>query len=165
MEKILYKLLDTPYIEYLVEKSAPRSREETLLLAEECSKYLSLSHFRPGEIPVSKEVDEIWHLLILETRPYKELCEKLPGKIFKHHCSAVYQRLSSSNDEKLSNDTEASRQLEWLLSYVQNFGDFTEEALPCWPYALKIMKKLNLNLSDFNQNLKTLLQKKQNKIH
>lgn len=82
--------------------------------------------------------------------------QKLPLKKYMYHQSAVYEKFSNPNREKPSAASEVGRNLEWLASYVSNFGDFTQESLPYWPYASAIMENLNLDLISLNQKLKSL---------
>ena len=119
----MYKNLATQYLtdtlrSYLIKKCSFQSEQETLQQTEECLRFLYLSHLTKGAIPVCQKIDEIWHLLILQTKEYFELCENLPGKKYIHHSSDIYQQLSRDDNAKV----EAKRQLEWLVSYVKNFG-------------------------------------------
>lgn len=156
---LVSSLLSLPYVEYVAIKSAPQSREDTLEQLEECLRYLYLSHFVSGSIPVNKKIDDIWHLLILETQCYFELCEKLPGKKIIHHQSIVYENLSSPNSIPINVQLQTKRNLEWLISYVANFGDFKERAVRYWPYTQALMHNLKIDLVSLNQKLKSFSKK------
>ncbi|QTR04077.1 hypothetical protein J7S33_03550, partial [Saccharothrix algeriensis] len=57
-----------------------RSSAELRLQTEECLKFLVIaSEADPLFIPMTREVDEVWHELILQTHFYAELCARLPG--------------------------------------------------------------------------------------
>jgi len=146
------KYLSEGWIDYLIKKNPHQAQEETLFQLEECLRFLSLSHFSFGNIPVSQKIDDIWHLLILETRSYEALCLALPGKRFIHHSSHDFK----SSNAVISHPEEAQRQLEWLVNYVSNFGEFTEQHLAYWPFAKALMEKLHLDVPSFYQKLLAL---------
>ncbi len=141
---------------YLVEKSKPQLESEIFLQLEECVRFLYLSSLSEGSIPVGKVIDDIWHLLILETREYEQLCLRLPGKKFIHHTSDIFVSFSEQVEEE-TQEEESRRQLEWLVSYVANFGDFTKESLPYWTYGWALCQKLNVSVEQFNVQLKQCL--------
>lgn len=158
------KFLTKSLVCYLIEKCKPQTEEDTLLQTEECLRFLYLSHLTNGPIPVSQTVDNIWHLLILQTKEYFALCESLPGKTIIHHSSEIYLKYSleneTQNQEKISfqeQAIEAKRQLEWLVSYVKNFGQMKEENIKYWSFAVGLRKKLNLSLEEFNNMLVQLI--------
>jgi hypothetical protein len=101
----------------------------------ELLKFLLLLHHAEGDIPVSQEVDEVWHLWIMQTKQYQELCEKLPSQKFIHHCSNDYP----SETEDISDDLKSDSALSYLVSYVNNFEPFTEESVIYWPTAAKLL--------------------------
>lgn len=158
MTKLVKNYLSQEYINYLIKKNSDISPEVTLQQAEECLRFLYLASFTSGPIPVNQKIDQIWHLLILETRAYADLCEKLPQKKFIHHSSDIFSE-QNENDNKLSSQEESKLNLEWLVSYVANFGEFTLEASEYWPYANSIMKQLNLDINLFNKKLLSLINK------
>lgn len=141
----------------LAQKNPEQEVEETINQTEECLKFLALSHLTSGSIPVNQKVDKIWHMLILETKAYAELCEKLPGNKFIHHTSDVFSQYKAFTQEDSEN--ESKRYLEWLVTYVAHFGNFTEVSAKYWPFAVGIMKFLNLNIYQFNEKLKQLIHK------
>lgn len=163
---LLKRYLDEDCLTYLYAKNPHQSPTETRQQTEECLRYLYLSGFVHGSVPISREVDHIWHLLILETKYYLALCQRLPGGYFRHHSSHDFPnktRLAKTRlvvpDPSLrqrSGSSEASRNLSWLLSYVANFGDFTLDTIRYWPYAIGILQQLNLNICDFNKKLRDL---------
>lgn len=158
---LVQKYLCESMVSYLVEKSPQQTKEETIQQTEECLRFLYLSHFTRGGIPVSQKVDNIWHLLILETQDYLALCEKLPAKSFIHHRSDALTQFKKKFQEETSEileppAQEAKRHLEWLVSYVKNFGPFTEKNIQHWSFAQALRLKFQFNLEQFNQQLQAL---------
>ena len=117
----------------------------------ELLKYLVLAHYIDGPIPFSKEMDELWHLWILQTQQYQELCLSLPGKKFIHHSSNDY----GNQDPDIASSEAFSKQLSFLVSYRHNFGEFTSDIVQFWPYAKQIMMVEKLDINGFNQYLMT----------
>jgi hypothetical protein len=154
------KYLSKSLLCYLIEKSRPQHEEETTKQIEECLRFLYLSHFTKGAIPVSQFVDNIWHLLILQTQEYFRLCESLPAKKYIHHSSNVYIKAEEQFSNQISfTETpaeEAKRQLEWLVSYIENFGELNIESLQYWSFANALCLKFNLTLESFNLQLRSL---------
>jgi hypothetical protein len=98
-------------------------------------------------IPVVPLIDKIWHFLILQTREYHEICEQLqPGK-FLHHRTFLYERHMSINP-KISELHQED--LSWLASYVDNFGDYSKEAVVFWRIPLLLMSELDWSLEKVN---------------
>ena len=160
IQNLVHQFLSKSLLQYLVEKSLPQEEKDTLQQTEECLRFLFLSHLTQGSIPVSQKVDEIWHLLILQTKEYVELCQSLPAKKIIHHSSDIYLNyfaLENPNEKKEeSPESQAKRQLEWLVSYVVNFGPLKPENIQYWPFASGICLKFNLSLEDLNSQLKNL---------
>ena len=146
---------------YLLEKLSPQGEKETLIQAEECLRFLYLSSLTQGSIPVTKTIDDIWHFLILQTKEYSELCQSLPGKKMIHHSSDIYLKHFSLESPSLLENEEAEmesqRQLEWLVSYVFNFGDFTEDNIPYWSFAAALCEKYKLSSDQLNNELRAFL--------
>ena len=86
-EELIATYVEDRLLEYLLKKSPALSRDEVILRVCEVLKYLYFGSLSDGPIPFNDELDEIWHLLILQTRQYQELMEKLPHKTFIHHNS------------------------------------------------------------------------------
>lgn len=152
---LVQKFLSEGLCRYLIEKSPHQSKQETLMQAEECLRYLYLAHLTKGSIPVTQKIDDIWHLLILQTKEYFDLCLSLPAKRYIHHCSDIYAKYSGENTLE-NKSAEAKRQIEWMVSYVNHFGDMTEDNLKYWTFAQALCSKLNLSLEKFNEELKNI---------
>lgn len=153
------RYLPEPYYYYLVEKSK-LPLEEVAILIEECLKMLILLPYTKWFIPVSSQVDEIWHLMLLETKSYQDLCLSLPAKEFIHHQSILYINIKGRLEKKNFHLNMEEKQqiieekISWLLSYVTNFGNFTEEAVIHWNWAREIMDTMKISLAELNQMLR-----------
>jgi hypothetical protein len=139
----------TPQMQFYFErKLAPLPPEEVQVRIEEALKFLSMAHWCNGAIPVSREIDDVWHYWILQTVQYEELCGKLPGGGFLHH---------TSNDYVLFDDPSAKEQkigrreaVGVLASYVMNYGPFAEQRLKYWPFAAHLTAKLGWTANELN---------------
>jgi hypothetical protein len=86
--------LDDAMWHYFQRKLSAVPEAERLLRVEETLKFLFILSECDGPIPVAPEIDEVWHLWILQTREYMALCEQLPTGSYLHHCSYDYVRHS-----------------------------------------------------------------------
>jgi hypothetical protein len=120
---------------------------------EELLKYLNIAVFFEGFIPISKEVDDVWHYWILETVEYENLCKKLQGGVFLHHSSADY--ISYVNPAVVSDKmpVDLPLHLSILSSYVLNYGPFQSDRVKHWPLAAKLMESLGWDLDELNHRL------------
>lgn len=128
----------------------------------ELLKFLLLNRFYKSNVPFTAEIDEVWHLWILQTKQYLQLMTKLPFNEFIHHSSNEY--ISNSSTEltykpraaeelrKLSNDT-IQKQFSYFISYVLNFGFFNEDTINYYPVAVTIMEIKKMTLEEFNRYL------------
>jgi hypothetical protein len=60
----------------------PQPSAEVYIRIEETLKFLNMATFCEGNIPVTQELDDIWHYWVLETREYAKLCVSLQGRDF-----------------------------------------------------------------------------------
>jgi hypothetical protein len=120
---------------------------------EELLKYLNMAIFFEGYIPVSKEIDEVWHYWILETAEYESLCRKLQGRVFLHHSSADY--VSYVDPAAVSGELPIDLPLgiAILSSYVLNYGPFQPDRIKHWPLARQLMERLGWELDELNRRL------------
>jgi hypothetical protein len=125
---------------YFERKLAPLSSEDVRVQIEELLKYLNMAVHCNGDIPVSKEIDEVWHLWILQTQQYEELCAKLSGGVFLHHSSNDYALFTDpgAKDRKI----DRTIGIAILASYVMNYGPFEADRLKYWPLAEKLAESL-----------------------
>lgn len=143
----------TPEMEVYFYKKLKREHPSYVKLKIiEFLKFILLSHHTYGDIPFNAEIDEVWHLWILQTIQYAELMDKLPTQKFIHHCSTDYPDRDSDLIE--SEEVKLQKQLSYLVSYWANFGDFTQETLNFWPTANLVMNAFNFNLKQLNYFLR-----------
>lgn len=150
-ELIAKKFLDQSIIEYFQKKIPNSLNEDIVIRAVELIKFFLLSEYFKGDVPFSEELDEMWHLWILQTKEYANLMKALPHKKFIHHSSHEY---IEKNKENLSSKDKINTQFSYLVSYVLNFGPFKQEEILFYPYAMALLKERNMNLEEFNSYLK-----------
>ncbi|MGE0633784.1 MAG: hypothetical protein AB7O96_15325 [Pseudobdellovibrionaceae bacterium] len=153
-EALIETYLSEPLFLYLVEKLGLQNDLPTAnLRIAECLKLLLLLPYSKGTVPASREVDEVWHWLILETAEYEKLCKKLPTGKFLHHRSVVFDRIEREQDSSFSREkfqSEITEKLSWLISYRKNFGEFAVDALGYWPLTQELMRDQKINLTQLN---------------
>lgn len=152
-ENALYRHCVTKEMEiYFFKKNEKISNEITKIKIIELLKYLSMTHHEHGHsIPVSTEIDNIWHDWILQTLQYEELMDKLPSKKFIHHSSDDYP----DNIFQLDDSDYISNQFSYLVSYVRNFGPFTIKTIDYWPMAKQLLENLK-SITAVNEYLQQL---------
>src|SRR5690348_4424920 len=82
--------LSPPMLHYLERKFPQLPKAELHARIEETLKFLAIANYCSGAIPVSRDIDDMWHYWILETQEYEALCLSLPGGRFIHHTSNHY---------------------------------------------------------------------------
>lgn len=130
--------MDFPGVEHYVtdgvyatlrHRLADRDPAELRIQTEECLKFLIIaSETDPLFIPMTREVDEVWHELILQTHFYAQLCRRLPGGRFIHHQSIELAEYAAGDAQPDLLD----ELMFWLPAYVSRFGDFTPERARYW---------------------------------
>lgn len=150
-DQLFSKYLPTQLEEYFYRKLSNQDPCYVKLKIAEILKYLSLAHHTPGEIHFNEELDEIWHLWILQTEQYYALMNELPEKKFIHHSSKEY---ITGLEIDLDEDDKIKRQLLFLINYNLNFGGFTEITIKFWPAAVALSEALSLNINELNEYLK-----------
>ena len=133
---------------YFDTKLAPLPSAEVDRRIEEALKYLNMLIHCPGEVPVSMEIDDLWHYWILETKEYEQLCAKLPGGGFVHHSSVDYT--AYFNPAMLMQKTDLRRGVSILSSYVLNYGPFEPDRVKYWPLAGRLMDELGWSVDQLN---------------
>lgn len=131
-------------------KSRIEGRSNALLSLQirECLKYLAIISLTPGRrLPVTPDVDDVWHELILQTRDYRELCSTLPGAKFLDHESID----PISYNERVGDSMFVKEWVQWVPDYVQNFGPFTEEAAEQWNVILFLRDEVGMSLDEINE--------------
>lgn len=137
-----------PMLKFLRGKFAEISEVEYTARLQEFLKYMFLrSKYNKGFIPLTREVDEIWHQFILQTVQYQKLCESLPGKQFVHHNSIALNEY----EEETGRATTVKNLLDWIPNYVNHFGPFTENAARHWMIVGFLQQELDLSLEQINR--------------
>jgi hypothetical protein len=144
----LRKELLEPGMEYYLGAKLPDvSQEELLARIEETLRFLILSSECAGDIPVTREIDDVWHLLILQTAEYERLCRRLPGGKFIHHCSnkfLAYFGEGRTKEDSLRNEVR----MHGL--YVQNFGKFDRDRVRFWRLAAWLVQEAGWTTEELN---------------
>ena len=141
-------LLDAPMSHYLGRRFADLADDELKLRIEETLRFLFISHECTGAIPVSKEIDEIWHAWILQTQEYMALCEKLPTGRYIHHSANDYL---SYFDPLVGERDSLEQDVRMLALYVANFGPFDERRAAHWLFARHLMQRCGWAVSALNE--------------
>lgn len=139
----------TPAMQYYFEKKlAHVSPAELRVRIEEALKFLNIAAFCHGNIPVSKEIDEIWHYWILETQQYKRLCRALQGGTFLHHRSNAYMEYFDKNVMTRANDLQ--QDVAMLSAYVLNYGPFRKDRVKYWLLADYLIQRCGWTVRQLN---------------
>jgi hypothetical protein len=131
----------------LARRLGDRSADELLVQTEECLKFLIItSESVPQFIPMTREVDEVWHELILQTYFYAQLCEGLPGHRFIHHQTLEIAEYAASDTKR----DLVSELVSWIPAYVSRFGPFTPERARYWSVVQYFHDKHGISLETLN---------------
>jgi hypothetical protein len=107
------------------------------------SKYAQVS---TSFIPVTREIDEFWHAIILQTNAYEQLCKKLPGHAMIHHESLAFDDYRGGiNKRELVDEI-----LRWLVLYVRNFGEMKRDRLKHWFFINMVHQSQGISLGELN---------------
>ncbi len=131
-------------------KSRIEGRSDQLLELQirETLRFLSITSLTSGRrLPITPDVDIVWHELILQTVSYHQLCMSLPGGEFIHHESIT----PAEYNERVGDDRFVEEWVQWIPDYVQNFGPFTRESADCWNVVLFLEQQLGLSLEKINK--------------
>ena len=141
------RLLTEPMLQYFTRKLSHLAPQLVLVQVEEALKFLMLADECTGAIPVSKEIDEIWHYWILQTQEYMELCELLPTGNYIHHSSNDYGVYFDSTINERAN---LELDIKMLALYVKNFGPFERNRIQYWLLAKHLVNKCGWSLQELN---------------
>ena len=83
--QLLSTYVNQPMLQYFQRKLPQLSQRDLQIQLEETLKFLFMAEECSGAIPVSRELDEIWHYWILQKQEYMILCERLPAVHYIHH--------------------------------------------------------------------------------
>ena len=139
----------TPAMQHYFErKLADVPPAEVLARIEELLKFLNITTHSHGPIPVSDEIDDAWHLWVLQTREYLELCRQLQGGKFIHHSSNEYEEYADK-DVKVR-PTDLQRAVSILRAYVVNYGPFEADRVKYWQLAARLTRNLGWTVDRLN---------------
>jgi hypothetical protein len=138
------------YFERKLEHVPPH---EVGVRVEETLKFLNIAAYCRGNIPVSQEIDDIWHLWILETREYQKLCASLQGGGFIHHSSNVYADCEGTGGGLPAN--ELDQDVAVLGNYVLNYGQFEADRVRYWLLAHHLVTACGWSVERLNAWLRT----------
>jgi hypothetical protein len=134
----------------LFEKSNPK------VSAEQVSEFLKFAKIasvrRETFLPCTREIDLVWHALIVETAAYRRFCERIHKGFFLEHAGLSFEDYSSERSSEELNLED----LEVLVTYVANFGDFLPETIHYWVAANELIKETGMLTHEVNQFLKKL---------
>jgi hypothetical protein len=141
----------------------------------ELIKFLLMSHQFPGNILFGRDLDDLWHLWIMQTRQYDAFCRATEAGRLIHHDSNDYpkEHLSWGDAEQLAASMKAEKEavgpvrppppvdtpefqenlrrvLSFFTSYVLSFGPLKPENVRYWPPVDRMLRRLNWSVDDFN---------------
>lgn len=123
--------------------------DETVLRIQiaEFLKFIFLQSTKNGGfIPVTEEIDAIWHEYILQTREYALLCQDTPGQEFIHHQTITLEEYIQSREQSLV----LKDMLSWIPCYFHAFGPFTDQTASYWTIVRFLMNHLSMTLEQIN---------------
>lgn len=150
------KYLNPQMAHYFRKKLAPLPFEEVELRIDEFLKFVSLATYANGQIPVSREIDDVWHYWVLQTLEYSVLCSKLPGGHFVNHSSNDYEEFVAP--DATSKPADPLAMMSFLGAYVKNFGPFEADRVRHWTFASRLMEVLDWTLDELNARLLACVQ-------
>jgi hypothetical protein len=140
----------TPQLQcYFEKKLADVTAGEVLVRIEEALKFLNIAVYTRGSIPVTEEIDDIWHYWILQTREYEVLCESLQGRTFIHHTSHVFAECAPESTEVAPNALDED--VEMLASYVRNYGPMDSDRIKYWRLAKYLVDTCGMTVDQLNE--------------
>jgi hypothetical protein len=138
-----------PLQHYFRRKLAPLADDEVDARIEETLKFLNMAGHIEGSIPVTRELDEVWHYWILETQEYATLCARLPGGGFVHHASNDFAEFADPEIGRRAIDID--HHVAILASYVDNYGPFAAERVRYWRVAVRLMEARGWDVARLNR--------------
>lgn len=142
-------MLDPKLTKYLSNKFCDDETFSARL--EELLKYLYLGSTYPSLqgtfIPVTRDVDDLWHEIILQTASYQRLCERLPGRRMMHHESLTFDEYKAG----IPGPELVKEILSWLAFYVKTFGPLPDERVRYWFFIRMVKESMSITMTDLNQ--------------
>lgn len=146
-QRLSSALLDAAMRNYFRRKFAGVPEAELERRIEEALRFLFISHECKGSIPVSRDIDDIWHAWILQTQEYFALCERLPAGRYVHHSSNDYLR---HFDPHIGEQEDLHEAVRMLALYVANFGPFDERSAGHWRLVQHMISRWGWTLAQIN---------------
>lgn len=148
MSGTMVEELVPPTIREIVRRDLDRPVAELDVQMEECLRFLALVSERgTSVIPLVREVDDVWHALIVQTRFYFDLCEHLPGRRYIHHFTLSLHEYAEGKDRR----TVVRELIDWIPAYVRRFGPFTEDRARYWSVCAFLTDEIGLTLQQVNE--------------
>lgn len=97
-------------------------------------------------IPLTRAADEVWHELIVETKSYFDLCERLPGGRYMHHHAIGIEEYA----QQLGRRETVEQFVSWVPLRTRLFGDFTAADKPNWAVLEFLQDEVGLALEEIN---------------
>ncbi len=151
-QQLLATYANEPMLRYFQRKLPQLSQRDLQIQIEETLKFLFMAEQCTGAIPVSREIDEVWHLWILQTQEYMSLCERLPAGHYIHHSSNEYEKYF---DAEVSERSNLLLDIKMLALYAANFGAFEEGRINYWLLARHLVNKCGWTVDQLNEWLGT----------
>lgn len=141
-------LINSHYRNQIVEEFPDRSAALVDDQITEVIKYLSIlsEDSRARFIPLTREADEVWHEMIVQTQFYFDLCASLPGGRYIHHESIGMDGFA----ERVGRREAVSQFVEWIPDYTSRFGPFTEATAAHWAVVQFLREELGMSLDEIN---------------
>jgi hypothetical protein len=139
--------LDPAMLGYFRRKLPELTEPELLARVEEALKFLFIAHECRGPIPVTGEIDDIWHYWILQTQEYARLCRLLPAGELVHHSSNDYV---GPGERPVDAEANLHNDVRMLALYVENFGPFSGDRVRYWRLAAQLIEQAGWTLDELN---------------
>ena len=152
-EELCETLLSPAMLHYFQKKLPHLPESELRVRIEETLKFLAIATYCSGSIPVSRDIDEIWHYWILQTQEYQALCASLADGEFLHHTSNDYVEYF---DADISRRECLEMDVQMLATYVLNYGPFEERRIKYWLLASYLVEKCGWKIRALNDWLRLL---------
>jgi hypothetical protein len=146
-ERLRAAFLTPQMARYFAAKLPAVAPAELTIRIEETLKFLNIAVYCTGNIPVTREIDDIWHLWILETLEYRRLCALLQGRAFIHHTSNVYLQCGGA---AATGEQDPEEKLAALALYVKNYGPLQADRVRYWKYAAHLVDDCGWRLEALN---------------
>lgn len=166
------QFLPNAMLVYFCRKRPQIQPDEMRVRLAELLKFLILVREFPGNIIFGMEIDDLWHLWIMQTREYDELCRALPGGEFRHHSSRDYPEEALDDaacaailamdgygvkdapapdtGSRARFDQNAQRLLSFLATYYSTFGPIEARVIPLWPPVQRLTERLGWENAQLN---------------